>query len=76
MKRSEFHAFRFFIALTALPFRSWMGLFVNIEQFRGRQVRVDLRGFETFVPQEFLNASNIRPAVKQMSGKTVSERVG
>ena len=48
-----------------------MGFIVDFDQIFRVQVRVNLRGNETFVSQEFLNAPNVRSIVQEMRRKTV-----
>ena len=54
---------------------SRMRLLVHLPQIGGADVRVDLSGRQTLVPQQFLHAANIGAAIKQMRGKTVTQRV-
>ena len=50
-----------------------MCVFVYITQRRGADVRIDLRGHETFVAEQFLYAANIGTAIEQMRGKAMPQ---
>ena len=45
-------------------------------EIRGADVRVDLRGDEALVAQQFLHAADVGAAVQQVRGEAVAERVG
>ena len=47
----------------------------RLAQRRGADVRVDLRGHQALVAQQFLHAADIGAAVQQMGGETVPQRV-
>ena len=53
-----------------------MGFVERVEKTRGRHVSVDLRGDKALVPEELLDAADVRSCVEQMGGKTVTQGVG
>ena len=53
-----------------------MSAFVDFAQAGGADVRVDLRGDEALVPQQFLDTADVGAAVEQMRGEAMAERVG
>src|SRR5580765_2206755 len=50
-------------------------LFVDLEQLRGVDVRVALRGAETGVAEQFLDRPEIRPALQQVRREGMTQRV-
>ncbi len=52
-----------------------MGLFVGCSQVASANVRVDLRGHQALVPQQFLHAADVGTSVEQVRGKAVSQGV-
>ena len=53
-----------------------MGLRVNLPEPGDAVVRVDLRGLEGCVTQEFLDFAHVGASVEQVCGERVSEDVG
>ena len=52
-----------------------MRLPIDLEQLRGVDVRVALRGAEARVAEQFLDRSQVGAALKQMGGEGVSQGV-
>src|SRR5262245_27700202 len=48
---------------------------VTVAQAMGRNVGVDLRRRKTPVTEQLLHAANVRPAIEQVCGKAVPDRV-
>ena len=48
---------------------------VNVEKLRRVDVCVTLRGAETRVPEQFLDRAQIGPALEEMRGERVAQRV-
>lgn len=53
-----------------------MRLFVDRAEVCGADVRVDLRRRQTLVPQQFLDAADVGPAVQEVRGEGVPQGVG
>ena len=53
-----------------------MRLFVHRVKRRRRNVRIDLRRYNIFMPKELLNRTNIRARVEKVRRKTMAKRVG
>jgi hypothetical protein len=53
-----------------------VGLAVDLLETRFRDVRVELRGREALVTEQFLHDAQIRAALEQMRGVGVAQRVG
>ena len=53
-----------------------MRLFIGSPQIGRADVRVDLRGDQALVAQQFLHAANVGAAIQQVRGKAVPQRVG
>lgn len=58
------------------PSGSGVGLVVRSLERSRADMRINLCGDETFVPQQFLNTPNIRASIQEMGGKTVPEGMG
>ena len=56
--------FRTYLHANGLGFR--VRLIVDLDQFFHRDVRIDLRGRETRVPQQFLDVAQVGAAIEQM----------
>ena len=53
-----------------------MGVAVDVEQMGGVDLRIDLRGRQAGVAEQFLQAAQIRAATQQMRGEAVAQGVG
>ncbi len=55
--------------------RAGVGALVGVVQAGGGQVRVDLRGGQRLVAEQFLHAAQVRAVVQQVRGEAVPQRV-
>ncbi len=75
--QQEMEGFKWSTSLPCCPLTgSRMGLLIDSLQSGCTHVRIDLGGHQTLVSQEFLNTANVGTPIKQVGGKTMSERVG
>ena len=49
--------------------------FIDFTQAGSCDMRINLRGHEAFVSEQFLNAADVGAAIQKMRGKTVAERM-
>ena len=59
----------------SVPAGPRVGVLIDLLQVGGGHVRVDLRGGEIRMPQHLLNGPQIGPALQEMGGERVAERV-
>ncbi len=53
-----------------------MGTLVRFAKVGSADVRVDLCRDEASVPEQFLDAANIRATIQEMCGETMTQRMG